>query len=144
MHGLADMPVASANGDVGGQISAGILADDGHPAGIGGEIACLGKCPGPCRPGIFMGCWKAVLGREAIADGNHDGAGAPRDGPGRSVMAVEIAGNETAAVEIKDQGIEAAQQAKRAIDARGQRLGLAIGDFDVLGLDAIFARSASL
>ena len=94
-----DAGIAAGDGGGGRQIAAGAVAGDADARGIAAEFGDAGDDILGGREGILEGAGKAHLGRAAVVDGDHDGAGLDGEQARLPVMGFEIAGNPAAAME---------------------------------------------
>ena len=99
MRRQLDAGVAAGDRGGGCEIAARAVAGDADARGIAAEFGDARDDVLHGGEGILEGAGKAHLGRAAIIDGHHDGAGLDGEQARLAVMGVEIARNPAAAVE---------------------------------------------
>ncbi|BBN48886.1 hypothetical protein JPH1_33610 [Mycobacterium avium subsp. hominissuis] len=85
----------------GGEGAAGRIPGHGDPARVAVQPGRVLGRPKRCGPSIFDRGWVGVFGGQPVVHRHHDRPGADRVLAGRAVVGVQVADDETAAVEVQ-------------------------------------------
>ena len=106
-----------------GELAAGGIAADADAAGRQAEARGIAQSGRQRGDGVVVGGGKAGFRRAPVVDGDDAASGAGGERGGERVVAVEIAGDEAAAVEIDEAGQHVAAASGRRIEAQAQGCG---------------------
>ena len=84
-----------------GEVATGTVTCHGQARGIETQGGAVGQHPAQHRQGVVDGSGKAVLGGQAVIDGQHGAVRSIGHLPAQRVMGVEIADDPTAAVQVE-------------------------------------------